>query len=121
MDRTVTTISMSCDSFFLAARVMSAGIPELVKLLRSQGKQVFLVSGGFRQVIHPLATSLDIPLSHVFANTILFKVHLEYPTQMSRTVFSALGRTFQNILQHSGAQEDGTYAGFDESEFTCRR
>jgi phosphoserine phosphatase len=54
--------------------VCCAGIPELVSELRSQGKQVFLVSGGFRQIIHPLAASLDIPLSHVFANTILFDV-----------------------------------------------
>lgn len=43
-------------------------------LLRARGQQVFLVSGGFRQVIHPLAASLDIPLSHVFANTILHDV-----------------------------------------------
>lgn len=35
---------------------------------------MFLVSGGFRQVIHPLAESLDIPVSQVFANTILFNV-----------------------------------------------
>jgi len=54
--------------------LVQAGIPELVDLLRSQGKQVFLVSGGFRQIIHPLAQTLDIPLSNVFANSILFKV-----------------------------------------------
>ncbi len=51
-----------------------AGIPELVSLLRSRGQEVFLVSGGFRQIIHPLAQQLDIPLSHVFANNILFDV-----------------------------------------------
>ncbi|KAL4434247.1 hypothetical protein ABPG75_000688 [Micractinium tetrahymenae] len=51
---------------------ISPGIPELVLLLRSQGKQVFLVSGGFRIVIHPIAESLGIPIDHVFANTILF-------------------------------------------------
>lgn len=51
-----------------------AGIPELVRLLRARGQQVFLVSGGFRQVIHPLALQLGIPLSHVFANQILFGV-----------------------------------------------
>ena len=67
---------------------ISPGIPELVQLLRQQGKEVFLVSGGFRQVIHPLADSLGIPLSNVFANTILFN-------------------------------PDGSYAGFDDKEFTC--
>ena len=34
---------------------LSPGIPELVAALRGQGKQVFLVSGGFRAVIHPIA------------------------------------------------------------------
>ncbi|PNH05830.1 Phosphoserine phosphatase, chloroplastic [Tetrabaena socialis] len=51
---------------------VTRGIPQLVALLRSRGQQVFLVSGGFRQIIHPLAESLGIPLSHVFANSILF-------------------------------------------------
>ena len=45
-----------------------------MKALRAHGKEVFLVSGGFRQIIHPLAQSLDIPIEHVFANTILFDV-----------------------------------------------
>jgi phosphoserine phosphatase len=67
---------------------VTPGIPELVEVLNKQGKAVFLVSGGFRQVIHPLADSLGIPLSNVFANTILFN-------------------------------SDGSYAGFDEKEFTC--
>jgi phosphoserine phosphatase len=34
---------------------ISPGIPELVQLLRAQGKEVFLVSGGFRAIIHPIA------------------------------------------------------------------
>lgn len=51
-----------------------AGIPELLALLRAQGKEVFLVSGGFRNIIHPLARSLQIPEDHVFANSILFDV-----------------------------------------------
>jgi phosphoserine phosphatase len=45
-----------------------------VAKLQQQGKAVFLVSGGFRQVIHPIAESLGIPLSHVYANQLLFKV-----------------------------------------------
>uniref|UniRef100_A0A383WPI7 phosphoserine phosphatase n=1 Tax=Tetradesmus obliquus TaxID=3088 RepID=A0A383WPI7_TETOB len=51
----------------------SPGIPELVAKLQQEGKAVFLVSGGFRQVIHPIAEALGIPLSHVYANQLLFK------------------------------------------------
>lgn len=70
--------------------LITPGIPELLSLLRSQNKKVFLVSGGFRQIIHPLAQGLHIPTSHVFANSILFDPH------------------------------DGSYAGFDPKEFTSR-
>ena len=54
----------------------AAGIPELVKKLQIVGKNVFLVSGGFRQIINPIASLLNIPLSNVFANTLLFSVSL---------------------------------------------
>jgi len=78
------------DNFLVKSpHLITPGIPELVKLLQAQNKLVFLVSGGFRQVIHPLAIQLGIPLENVFANLLLFK-------------------------------DDGSYAGFDESEFTCR-
>ncbi|KAF8065537.1 hypothetical protein HT031_003138 [Scenedesmus sp. PABB004] len=52
---------------------LSPGIPELVRALQARGTAVFLVSGGFRQVIHPIAEALGIPLSHVYANQLLFK------------------------------------------------
>ena len=52
----------------------SAGIPELVLLLQQQDRAVFLVSGGFHAIIDPIAEHLGLPASHVFANTILYKV-----------------------------------------------
>eukprot|EP00878_Enallax_costatus_P036683 GHUV01041217.1.p1 GENE.GHUV01041217.1~~GHUV01041217.1.p1 ORF type:complete len:202 (+),score=36.16 GHUV01041217.1:68-673(+) len=59
---------------------LTPGIPELVKKLQSQGKAVFLVSGGFRQVIHPIAEALAIPISNVYANQLLFKVSSQQHT-----------------------------------------
>jgi hypothetical protein len=50
------------------------GIPELVRRLQQRGVQVFLVSGGFHQVIDPIADLLGIPRSHVYANNILYEV-----------------------------------------------
>ena len=52
----------------------AAGIPELVARLQARGAAVFLVSGGFRAVIDPIADLLAIPRGRVFANTILFHV-----------------------------------------------
>lgn len=58
-----------------SCEVCTVGIPELVKRLQSKGCQVFLVSGGFRAIIDPIASVLGIPHGHIFANTILFKVY----------------------------------------------
>lgn len=70
--------------------LISPGIPELLQALRSKNKHIFLVSGGFRAIIDPIAQSLDIPLENVFANTILFD------------------------------PITGDYEGFDTNEFTSR-
>lgn len=72
---------------------ISPGIPQLLATLKSQNKQVFLVSGGFRAVIEPLAQKLDIPVENVFANTILYD---------------------------DSDSGNGAYAGFDTDEFTSR-
>ena len=51
---------------------ISEGMPELINLLQNKKKHVYLVSGGFRQMIHPVAETLNIPLTRVFANNLLF-------------------------------------------------
>ncbi|CAD5226832.1 unnamed protein product [Bursaphelenchus xylophilus] len=51
---------------------LTPGISELVSRLRHRGVEVFLVSGGFREVINPVASQLNIPEDHVFANRIIF-------------------------------------------------
>ncbi|KAK9845936.1 hypothetical protein WJX81_006457 [Elliptochloris bilobata] len=60
---------------FLAAHPprLTPGIPELVARLQARGADVFLVSGGFRAIIDPIADLLAIPRDHVYANTILFQ------------------------------------------------
>lgn len=51
---------------------LSKGIRELISKLQSRGTEVYLVSGGFRQMIAPVAAQLNISSDHVFANTLLF-------------------------------------------------
>ncbi len=48
-------------------------------LLQRRGTGVFLVSGGFRVIIDPIADILKIPRDHVFANRILFNVRDYFP------------------------------------------
>ena len=79
---------------FLAAHpfAFTPGVRELVAHLQRRGTAVYLVSGGFTQMIHPVADALGVPRGNVFANTILF----------------------------GGAAEGGAYAGFDASAPTSR-
>ncbi|GER41064.1 3-phosphoserine phosphatase, partial [Striga asiatica] len=57
---------------------LSPGIDALVKKLKENNKTVFLVSGGFRQMINPVASMLGIPLDNIYANQLLFGSSGEY-------------------------------------------
>ena len=51
---------------------LSPGVAEFVKALHAKGVAVYLVSGGFTQMIHPIADLLGVSRERVHANTILF-------------------------------------------------
>jgi len=78
---------------FLAAHppLFTPGVEAVVSALQRRGTHVYLVSGGFTQMIYPVAQNLGIPKERVYANTILFQ-----------------------------AGEEGGYAGFDRSAPTSR-
>ncbi|XP_018342906.1 PREDICTED: phosphoserine phosphatase isoform X1 [Trachymyrmex septentrionalis] len=57
---------------------LTAGIKELVSTLQARGKQVFLVSGGFRCLITPVAAKLNIPPENIYANRLKFYFTGEY-------------------------------------------
>lgn len=45
---------------------------ELVDRLHQRNVKVFLISGGFRCIVEHVATQLNIPLHHVYANRLKF-------------------------------------------------
>jgi len=51
---------------------LSPGIDRLVDALSACGKDVFLISGGFRIMIEPIAKELNISETKIIANTIFF-------------------------------------------------
>lgn len=51
---------------------ISPGIAEFMTKLKEKGTDVYLVSGGFRQMIEPVASKLGIPFENIFANNLLF-------------------------------------------------
>ncbi|KAK6059107.1 phosphoserine phosphatase family protein [Cooperia oncophora] len=57
---------------------LTPGIRELVALLHRRGTDVFLVSGGFRRLIEPVADMLGIDRKRIYANQILFDKNENY-------------------------------------------
>src|SRR5262249_15038494 len=52
---------------------LTPGIQELVSLLQNKQKaDVFLVSGGFRELIEPVSSLIGVPKSHIYANRLIF-------------------------------------------------
>jgi phosphoserine phosphatase len=69
---------------------LTPGAAELVALLHARGTLVFLVSGGFTDMVAPVADALGVPRARVFANRLLFD------------------------------PATGAFAGHDETAFTAR-
>eukprot|EP00339_Tiarina_fusa_P010209 CAMPEP_0117025864 /NCGR_PEP_ID=MMETSP0472-20121206/19061_1 /TAXON_ID=693140 ORGANISM="Tiarina fusus, Strain LIS" /NCGR_SAMPLE_ID=MMETSP0472 /ASSEMBLY_ACC=CAM_ASM_000603 /LENGTH=245 /DNA_ID=CAMNT_0004732693 /DNA_START=258 /DNA_END=995 /DNA_ORIENTATION=- len=51
---------------------LSPGVEALMASLQAKSVDIWLVSGGFRIMIEPVAETLKIPISNIVANTILF-------------------------------------------------
>lgn len=51
---------------------LTAGVKELINHLHAKGVLVYLISGGFRQMIEPIAETLNIPFHRIYANNLLF-------------------------------------------------
>ncbi|CAH1134233.1 unnamed protein product [Ceutorhynchus assimilis] len=57
---------------------LTPGIKNLVDLLHSRNIPVYLISGGFRAIIAPIADQLKIPQDHIYANRLKFYFNGEY-------------------------------------------
>jgi len=57
---------------------LTPGVRELINELQARDVHVYLVSGGFRRLIKPVAEALGIPKSNVYANEILFDENGQY-------------------------------------------
>ena len=76
---------------------LTDGSDVLIKKLLELGKKVFLISGGFIQMIEPIASKLNIPRENIIANVILFDSNgnfagfdKEVPTSRSKGKAQAL-------------------------------
>uniref|UniRef100_A0A0K8SR14 Phosphoserine phosphatase n=2 Tax=Lygus hesperus TaxID=30085 RepID=A0A0K8SR14_LYGHE len=51
---------------------LSNHVKELISILHRRGTDVYLISGGFRSLISPVALQLNIPLQNIYANKMKF-------------------------------------------------
>ncbi|XP_059482321.1 phosphoserine phosphatase [Neocloeon triangulifer] len=57
---------------------LTPGIRELVSALQHRKIPVYLISGGFRGLVGPVALELNIPLQNIYANRLKFFLNGEY-------------------------------------------
>mmetsp|Transcript_20948 Transcript_20948/g.37557 ORF Transcript_20948/g.37557 Transcript_20948/m.37557 type:complete len:292 (-) Transcript_20948:244-1119(-) len=57
---------------------LSPGVDKLVEALHKRGTDVYLVSGGFRLMIEPVAERLGVSVERIYANTITFDENGDY-------------------------------------------
>jgi len=58
--------------------ILTDGVQELMSALQRKNVDIWLVSGGFRIMIEPIAKQLDIPIENIVANTLLFNTDGSY-------------------------------------------
>lgn len=62
----------------LRPSTLTRNVKRFVEQLKAEGKQVYLISGGFDCLIEPVANELAIPISHLYANKLMFDYNGEY-------------------------------------------
>lgn len=75
---------------------LTPGIVDLIDTLHRRKIDVYLVSGGFRALILPVAKCLNIPASRVYANELLFDTNGNY-----------IGFDHNELTSDSGSKEIG--------------
>lgn len=52
--------------------ILTPGVHSLISALQAKEKRVFLVSGGFRQMIEPIASVVGVDKADIYANAFVF-------------------------------------------------
>ena len=74
-------------------------LKELIEKIHKRGINIYLVSGGFRQMINPIALELGIPINNIYANNLYFSENGEYNGFDSNELTSKDGGK-PKVLQH---------------------
>mmetsp|Transcript_45804 Transcript_45804/g.111522 ORF Transcript_45804/g.111522 Transcript_45804/m.111522 type:complete len:242 (-) Transcript_45804:440-1165(-) len=80
---------------------LSPNVEKLIDLLHEKGVHVYLVSGGFKSMIAPMAEALKIDKDRVYANELRFSAdsgdYIDFNTQALTACSGGKGRVLQHI------------------------
>lgn len=66
------------DFIKLRPSTLTRNVKRFIEQIKAEGKQVYLISGGFDCLIEPVANELNLPLSHLYANKLFFDYKGDY-------------------------------------------
>ncbi|XP_072148560.1 phosphoserine phosphatase, chloroplastic-like [Setaria viridis] len=98
---------------------ISNGISELIEKLKARNTDVYLVSGGFQQMIKSVALELGVPHENIFANQLLFGTSGEYAGFDPTKPTSRIGE--MQARQPGGADLFICYGGVQMREAVARK
>jgi len=78
---------------------LSDNIEKLISILQNMNKAVYLISGGFRIMIEPIADILNITKDNIYANTILFDKNNSY-CGFDESEYTCRDYGKQRVLEH---------------------
>jgi phosphoserine phosphatase len=78
---------------------LSPNVRQLIKLLHDRGATVYLVSGGFKELIAPVAAALDIPLDNVYANSLRWTIDGQFSSYDPQS-WTAVAGGKKRALEH---------------------
>ena len=99
---------------------LTAGVEELMERLHDADKHVYLVSGGFRIMIEPVAEQLQIPPANIYANTLYFEKPDANDATQQEASETKTPQKASWIFSGDDGEEHDLYVGFDDEEPTSQ-
>jgi len=70
---------------------LTPGVAEFISALHARKQDVYFVSGGFRQMIEPIAAQVGVDKERIFANTLLFEADGSFKSHLDSEPTSRAG------------------------------
>lgn len=96
------------------------GAQEVVNALKQQGKQVYVVSSGLRQIIEPTSIALGFSPDHIIANDIFFNDDGSYAGMSADSPLCTDGGKAQMVTPIAQKSNGCVFVGDSASDLLCQ-